>query len=377
MQDSQSDTQITRIKTIDVSTLEGKPVPEREWLIEGWLPWGCTTIAYGDGGTGKSLLAQQLMTCVTAGRPFLGMPVRRCKSYGFFCEDDEGELHRRQAAINLKLNLSFSDNDGMYYVSRVADDNIIVRYEAGGEGHLTPVYEQLSNELRALGVQFVVIDTAADTFGGNEIARPQVRNFITMLTRLAKAIDGVVLLLAHPSQSGMTTGVGAGGSTAWSNSVRSRLYLDRPEQEAGVASDKNLRVLTRKKSNYAEIGDAITIKYVDGCFEAENEYLRDDLVSRIERVSRAKQAEDIFLSALDRLTEQKRNCTSNDRQNHYAPKIMKTISVTDGFKIKELTDAMYRLLDRDTIRLEEYKDKGRVYHRLVRARQGGENAPCA
>ena len=37
-------------------------------------------------------------------------------------------------------------------------------------------------------MQLVVIDTAADTFAGNENIRPQVRQFITLLTRLAIAI---------------------------------------------------------------------------------------------------------------------------------------------------------------------------------------------
>ncbi|MBF0562240.1 MAG: AAA family ATPase, partial [Alphaproteobacteria bacterium] len=148
----------------------------------------------------------------------------------------------------------------------------------------------------------VVIDTAADTFGGNEIARPQVRQFLSRLTRLAQQIDGVVIVLAHPSQSGMSSGSGGGGSTAWSNSARSRLYLEIPEPESGRTVERNARILTRKKSNYASIGDEITLKYVDGCFEAEGENSNNDMVSRIEKVSREVTCEEIFLSALDRLT---------------------------------------------------------------------------
>lgn len=60
----------------------GQPIPERQWLVENWIPWGCVTALYGDGGTGKSLLAQQLLTSVATGTPFLGLPVRQCKCWG-------------------------------------------------------------------------------------------------------------------------------------------------------------------------------------------------------------------------------------------------------------------------------------------------------
>ncbi|MBF0562228.1 MAG: AAA family ATPase, partial [Alphaproteobacteria bacterium] len=195
MRASIDDCDITRLNTIDMVAFAGKPVPEREWLIEGWIPWRSTTIVYGDGGTGKSLLAQQLMTCVAAEKPFLSLHVRPCKTYGFFCEDDVGELHRRQDAINQKLNIDFGDLENFKCASRVGEDNILMKFAANGDGELTPLFEQLINEILSCGAQLVVIDTAADTFGGNEIARPQVRQFLSRLTRLAQQIDGVVIVL--------------------------------------------------------------------------------------------------------------------------------------------------------------------------------------
>lgn len=79
------------MRIIDPCSLQGLIVPERQWIVQDWLPVGYTTALYGDGGTGKTLLAQQLMTSCTTGCPWLGLAVQRCKVLGLFCEDDEDE----------------------------------------------------------------------------------------------------------------------------------------------------------------------------------------------------------------------------------------------------------------------------------------------
>lgn len=46
----------------------------------------------------------------------------------------------------------------------------------------------------------VIVDTIADTYGGNEIDRAQVNAFVkSCLGRLAQAIGGTVIALGHPS----------------------------------------------------------------------------------------------------------------------------------------------------------------------------------
>ncbi len=84
---------------IDPTTWHGVAVPEREWIVQDWLPVGHVTLLYGDGGVGKTLLAQQLMTSCATGSPWCGLAVQKCRVFGMFCEDDADELHRRQAAI--------------------------------------------------------------------------------------------------------------------------------------------------------------------------------------------------------------------------------------------------------------------------------------
>ena len=55
-----------------------------------------------------------------------------------------------------------------------------------------------------MGARLVILDTAADLFGGNENDRGQVRQFMNALSRIAMKINGAVVLCAHPSRAGMS-----------------------------------------------------------------------------------------------------------------------------------------------------------------------------
>ena len=293
------------LELIDLVTLEGVPVPEREWLWTDWIPMNSTTAFYGDGGTGKSLLAQQFMTSCAAGVPFLGSSVRRCKTFGVFCEDDKEELHRRQAGINSLLDLDFADLENMHLISRVGQENLLMTFASDGRGEPTAFFHQIMATALGLGAQLVIIDTAADTFGGNENIRAQVRQYISMLNRLAQAIRGAVLLLAHPSQTGRAAGTGDGGSTAWSNSVRSRWYLYRDNGDKGDAVDPDLRTLSRMKSNYSSVGDKVSLRWKAGAFEGDaNPVMFDESGAPLDRIDQADRA---FLTGLQELIDKGRD----------------------------------------------------------------------
>ena len=211
-----------------------------------------------------------LMTGVSTGALWLGMDATKCKALGFFCEDNEDVLHIRQAAINAEMGVEFEDLGDMRWISRLGEDNILMDFIHDGKGTATGAFQQLRATVLDFGAQLVVIDTAADTFGGNEIIRGQVRQFINLLGGLAKEIDGVVVLCAHPSVAGMNSGAGTGASTAWNNSVRSRLYLKHftPQDDDLADEVDDLRVLTRKKSNYSAKGEDIKLRWQDGALKA-------------------------------------------------------------------------------------------------------------
>lgn len=229
---AQSDDTRSALRSIDLLSWQGRPIPERRWMVRDWIPWGYVAALYGDGGTGKSLLAQQLMTACAIRQNWLGLETTACSAIGLFCEDDEAELLRRQGCINRAAGVDFRDLGRLHIIPRVGDDNVLMTFSRDGKGELRPLWHALVAEAKRRGARLVIIDTAADTFGGDELRRSEVRQFIaSCLGRLAREIDGAVLLLAHPSLSGMASGSGSGGSTAWSNTVRSRLYLERPPRK--------------------------------------------------------------------------------------------------------------------------------------------------
>ncbi len=260
---------VLRPPLIDPTKWAGKEIPQREWVIENWIPMNYVTALYGDGGLGKTLLAQQLLTSIATGREWLGLSVKKMKAFGLLCEDNESDLHLNQDRINNKYWLTYADLSDLRLWSSVGFDNLLMQFDGGeaATGKLTAFFEELMQEIKKFGARFVVIDTVADTFGGNENNRNQVRQFVANACgRIAREIDGSVLVCAHPSLTGLNTGTGTSGSTAWNNTVRSRLFISADKPPEGDEADPDIRVLTRKKSNYARAGEVLKIRWVDGAF---------------------------------------------------------------------------------------------------------------
>ena len=269
----------TKIEAINPSLWQGTP-PERKWLIKDWLPRGYVTALYGDGGVGKSLLAQQIVTLTAIGGEFLGNRIDPCRTYALMCEDNEDELWRRQCAINNHLGISMNDLGSIRFVSRVGSNNMLMTFANSEIGKLTGFFHELYNEIISYKPNLVVLDTAADLFGGNENNRPQVRQFIQIACAKFAKNDSAVLLCAHPSESGILKGTGSGGSTAWNNTVRSRWYLKRPE-EGELTQDH--RILSRIKSNYSQAGDKEYLKWESGAFiTLESESCSTPITGRVQ-----------------------------------------------------------------------------------------------
>lgn len=206
--------------------LEGLPVPEREWLVPDLIPTRNVTLLYGDGGTGKSLLALQLAVAVALGKPWLGQPVTAGKAIFPSAEDEKPELHRRLAEIVRHEGSRLGDLTGLTLRSLAGEDAMLAR-QSGATRPLIPsdLYREIDAILEAERPALLVLDTLADMFPGNENDKAQARQFVGLLKRLAIRHGSAVVMLAHPSLAGMASGSGTSGNVAWSGSARSRLYL--------------------------------------------------------------------------------------------------------------------------------------------------------
>ncbi len=331
------------------------PIPPRKFIVDQWLAAGTVTINYGDGGVGKTLLAQQLMTSCAAGLAWCGLAINRCRSLALFCEDDEDELHRRQDAINLAYGIDFNELQDMHWASGVGFDNTLVSFDLDGNMVLTSAFTALRDQAMAEPrVGLIVVDTAADTFGGNEILRRQVRQFVGhALGKLAKDTGAAVLLNAHPSRSGMSaTGDLDGGSTAWSNTARSRWSLARPKADGDEQADTNERVLTRRKANYASIGDTIKLRWQNGVL------VPISAAAGLTAMVQQSDAEAVFLTLLARCTAEGRPVSDSRNAGNSAAKLFASRSDRQGHTRRDFDSAMQRLFVAGKIRMEEYGRAG-------------------
>ncbi|MCE6951684.1 AAA family ATPase [Cereibacter sphaeroides] len=324
--------------------LAEKPVPPREWLVDGMVPQKTVTLFQGDGGTGKSLLALQLASAVAAGTNWIGRPVAQGRALFMSAEDDEDELHRRMNDILRETRRNWPDVAGLTLRSLAGEDALLAMEMAP---QLALIESELFKELEARAAQdapsLIVIDTLADVYPANENDRAKVRQFVGILRGLALRQKCAVMLLGHPSLTGLNSGSGSSGSTAWNNSVRSRLYMHRVT-DGEHEPDPDKRIVATKKANYGRTGGEITLTWRNGIFWP------DPTETGLDRMAASAKGERVFLKLLAEATTQGR------KVNHaggptYAPKVFAASPGAEGMTAKALRSAMEALLHKGRIKI--------------------------
>jgi RecA-family ATPase len=182
-----------------------------------------------------------------------------------------------------------------------------------------------------------------------------------MLRGLAIKFDTAVVVLAHPSLSGMCSGAGTSGNTGWSNSVRSRLYLEPIKRDNGEAVDDTLRRLTVKKANYAKAGTEIMVRWERGRFVLADSNWKSSLTNA--------ETENLFLELLEQFAREGRNVTAK-KGTSYAPSEFASHADAKGVSKEAFKKAMDRLLGAAKIKNIESGSPSRRRSRLVNASDG-------
>jgi RecA-family ATPase len=139
----------------------------------------------------------------------------------------------------------------MHTLAMAGEDSQMVVFDKAGNPSLTKFYRQIAEAAQDYRVKGLGLDVAVDLYGGNEIARRQVRAFMRAIGKLGRMIDGPVIVTSHVSQAGIQSDGGHSASTDWSNASRSRAYLSAPKAEGSEPVDPDARVFSRKKANHA------------------------------------------------------------------------------------------------------------------------------
>lgn len=215
-------------KPLDLAELATREPCRPQFIIEDWLPCGYASLLAGHGGAGKSAIALHFAVCIALGHPYFGLQVGRRRVLYLSCEDRADVLHWRLSRIATREGINLSSlSERLDVLDLVGRDTVLWERDPRTGFSTTPAYGRLHESMRRYRAEVLIVDGVADTFGGNENARGEVKRYINSLAALIP-LTGAVLLVAHvakPTASGTSTSEGYSGSTSWHNSVRARWYL--------------------------------------------------------------------------------------------------------------------------------------------------------
>ena len=348
-----------------LASWHGQPIPDRQWGVVNRVPACNVTLFSGDGGLGKTILLQQLQVTSLLRREWLGIVPAQGPCMGIYCEEDKDELHRRFERIAAHYGAGLGDLPDIHVKSLVGEDAVLAVPERSGIIRPTDVFFRLLADAKVIRPAFLILDNAADIYAGSEIDRVQVCQFVGLLRRLAMEIEAntSIILTSHPSVTGLNSGSGFSGSTAWHASVRSRLYLRRPKAEGDQAGDSDERVLEVKKSNYGPAGEAISLRWQDGVFVSTS----SSAVHWIDRQAERNAADELFLRLLAKIQYQGRNASSTKNAPTYAPALFADDpeAKVKGIRKAALADAMNRLFSTNKIEVQTYGKPSRPASKIV------------
>ena len=324
-------------QTFSASSWEGQPIEPRRWVVKDRIPVGEPGVFSGDGGTGKTKLALQLCVPVAAGLPdWIGGVVETHGPVIFYSAEEKlKEMHRRVADILDHRQLSFSDlKDRLHFVD--PDDVVLGKIDRDGIVKPTLSLQRLEKTVEVIRPVLVVIENAGDVFAGNENDRAQVHRFVrSLLGGLTRPSNAAVMLIQHPSVTGLADGTGRSGSTGWNNAGRWRLNFTKVKSVDDEV-DSGIRQLEMVKSNYGPTGEKVKVRWERGVFVPDGAFASRDRASEEMRIDAA------FMKCLE-VSLANHNSVSPHKGKSYAPSRFENMPEAAGINSTAFASAMGRL----------------------------------
>jgi hypothetical protein len=199
-----------------VTDLLAEPERETEYLVEGLLIDGGTSLVAAKPKVGKSTLAQNLAFSVARGEPFLGRPTRRGSVLYLALEEKRSELRRHFEMMGAR-----NGDEIAFYVSRAPD----------------AAFEWLRAEVVKRKPVLIVVDTFqrfARLRDINDYAG--VTNALYPLTHLARESGAHLMLTHHAKKSDGKDGDAVLGSTGIFGAVDTLLEMRRSDGVRSLSS---------------------------------------------------------------------------------------------------------------------------------------------
>jgi len=349
---------------LDMSQWDSEPVPKRQWAIHNRVPLNQAGLFSGEGGTGKSIIELMKDVAHVMGKDWLGSMPELGPAFYLGAEDDEDELHIRLSAIANHYGVTFKEliAGGLHVLCLLGQDaTLCAATGKTGRVQVTNLYRQIYEAAGDIKPKNISVDTLSRAFAGSELDRVQVYAFAMHMQALAMVAGGSVSVLSHPSLSGIASGSGISGSTAWHGAFRFRQYLAGIKPEEGEQPDPDLRQLEFKKNQYGPTAETITLRYERGLF------LPISGVGTLDKRAAERKADDMFVSLLAKLNKRNEIISSKIGAHMFAPTVFakEPDAKAAHLKKKDFEDAMGRLFDADKIHLEQYGAPSRDTFKLV------------
>jgi RecA-family ATPase len=338
-----AETQATVYQVITPADWKGVRPHQQAFLASARIPCGDLTILTGNGGSGKTEIAMQLLVYLAAGlADWLGCTIESGLALFLSCEEPEHNIRDRVERICKHRGIDPDLLTDLHLVFPELDATWLAH--VGKDGRLTkaPLMDWLVTWIRQHRPRLVVIDSIAAVFDGDAIARRQVRGFLAMLRKIAREHDVAIVLLDHPSVRGMADGTGTANSVDWRNSVRSMLHLSDPDKD-----DPDVRTLGVTKSNYGRTGEKVTLRWNGLTFTTATTGEASPY-----RAAADRDVDELFLRLLDKRNAQGRPVRPSTGRGS-APAELADDPDANGVKVPAFRAAMERLFTAGKIKTME------------------------
>lgn len=351
------------LKWLDMSRWDSEPIPDRLWSIRDRVPLRQAGLFSGEGGGGKSTIELHKDVAHVTAKDWLGSLPEPGPAFYIGAEDDENEIHIRLAAIAKHCDTTFSAliRAGLRVLPLLGQDaTLCAARPKSGTVETTALYRQIYEAAGDIKPKNISVDTLSRAFAGSEINRVEVYAFAMHMQALAAVANGSVTVLSHPSLSGIASGSGISGSTAWHGAFRFRQYLTSVKAEAGEQPDSDLRQLEFKKNQYGPLGETIVLRYQKGLF------LPLPGVASLDKAAQEARADDVFITLLQRFARENRNASDKIGPTYAPAKFAQEDEAKRAGITKATFEAsMRRLFAAGRIWNEPYGKPSKGFHRLA------------
>lgn len=324
-------------------------------VVEFWLPSDEVTLFSGHGGGGKSYAALNIGIHVATGIPFADMAVEQTSVLFFSAEDSKRVLCYRLKRLCRSLNINVKSLQDKLYLLDVSDiDAALHRGAYQNATTETKLLNNLEVLVQKLNVGLVIVDNASDTYDDDEIKRSPVRRFVRSLRSRIARPGRAVILLAHINKASARSGSrddeeDYSGSTAWHNSVRSRLSL---------VKDKETFKIVHTKANYGAKTKPVKFEWVEGVplVAGTHTNVGAEMILQANEKKRDSEHKQVLVEIIDRFT-QREEFVNSAMQGGYSA--FKTLKQDPGFP--KVMDA-----DRCNRLLRELQDEQRIVRTAIK-----------